>query len=188
MSHGFCSIFGANIASKIDGKSSQVGPSWAKLGSSWPNWGPSWAKLACHMQALMYKFTRCGSHALLERILAHHNANMARKPSQNGGLGGQEGPRELQEWILIRFWMDFGMVLEEFWGGFGKTFILLSKKIQDDFWNEKMRNLLLEEKSEEWERILDFTNRMMTMVWNGSRVICHLRLRLENRRQMLFSL
>ena len=138
-------IFGTKLASKIHGKSCQVGPSWPKLGSSWANLGSSWAKLACHMQALMYKFTRCGSHALSERNLALHSANMARKPSQNGGLEGgselrffglfsflraswrqegpregQEGPREFQELMLGGFWVDFEVVL----GGLWKNFVV----------------------------------------------------------------
>ena len=90
----------------------QVGLKLAQLG----------AKLGYQMQALLYKLTRCGSHALLERNMAQQSANMGRKSSQNGnpeggselwlfGLvsflraswrqegprGGQEGPRELQE-------------------------------------------------------------------------------------------
>ena len=40
------------------------------------------------MQASMYKFTRCGSHALLERNLAQHSAYMAENPPK---MEAQEG-------------------------------------------------------------------------------------------------
>ena len=115
------------------------------MGSNWPKLGPSWSKLPCQMQALLYKFTRCGSHALLERNLAQHSANMTRKPCQNGGperselrgvpnscffvlegllvqegpRGDHEGPGELQGTILGGFGVDFEIVLKGFWKNLG---------------------------------------------------------------------
>ena len=127
-------------------ESYQVVPSWSKLGSSWPNLGPSWAKFACQIQGSMYKFTKCGSNALLERNLAQHNANMARKPSRNSGPGGvrapvfrsvfvldgllaprghERGPRRPKRAPRVNFERilgGFGKILEEFWGGFGMIF------------------------------------------------------------------
>ena len=61
----------------------QVGLKLAQL-------GPSWAKLGCQMQALLYKFTRCGSHALLERNIAQHSANMAENSPKMEARRGTE--------------------------------------------------------------------------------------------------
>ena len=124
------------MSSKIHGKSFQVGPGW-------PQVGPSWAKLACQMEALMKRFTRCSFHPLFERNMAQHSANMGRKPFQNGSPKGgselwffnlvsflsgswrqdgrrcgQDGFRWLQECIWWGFWIVFGWILCECWVDF----------------------------------------------------------------------
>ena len=88
------------MASKIHGKSFQVGLSWPKLAESWPNLGTSCHKLASKMKAFIYKLTKCGCHALPERKVAQRSANMARKPSQNGGRGGSELKGEVQTQVF----------------------------------------------------------------------------------------
>ena len=89
------------MAFEIHGASCQVEPSWAKLGSSWPNLGSSWAKLALQTQAFIYTFTRCGSHALLERTLVQHGADMGENPPKMEAQGGYE----------LRFFDPFSFLL-----------------------------------------------------------------------------
>ena len=65
------------MISQILWKSCQVKLSWPKLGPSWAKLASTWPMLASEMQASIYKFTRFGSQALLERNLFQHSANIA---------------------------------------------------------------------------------------------------------------
>ena len=89
--------------------------SWS---ATWPNIAPTWLENPPKMEA------REGVRAQVFQSFFFLEGLLAPRRPKRGPRGPKRAPRLNFDRIFDGFWNGLGNILEEFWDGFGKTFLL----------------------------------------------------------------